>query len=265
MSEPASRIVDVVLDRKIGRSKQRRAVAFVFAVFTYAGLGAVVAWWDPSLEAWAAEIASHVHSELDRTQPVAIEMPEVPKPEAPKPEPTPPPRMPRQPTIPSVNHAPPAPAQAGNVVTADPSAPADFTNAPPIVTGEGKRYAGGTTTPTGTSERPAPPTAKESGSGTGDGEESKARPVGRRDGEWRCPWPSEAESLDIDAQSATIRVRVSASGEAIDVRSLDDPGYGFGRAARACALSTRWEPALDDDGTPIERWSPPVRVRFERR
>ncbi len=255
----SERIFDVVLERKVGRSKQRRAVAFVGAALLYAGLGIVVAWWDPSLESWAAEIASHVHSELDRTAPVAIEMPEPPKP-PPPPPPAPavaPPKAVPSPRPAPSPRAPSEPAQAGKVIAADPNAPADFTSTP-IVTGEGSRYAGGSTTATGTSTTPAaPPRAPAA--------ESQARPVGKRDSEWRCPWPSEAESLEIDQQSATIRVRVSATGEAIDVKSVDDPGYGFGRAARACAMQTRWEPALDDDGTPVERWSPPVRVRFERR
>ena len=259
----SERIYDVVLERNVGRSKQRRAVAFVGAALLYAGLGIVVAWWDPSLESWASEIAAHVHSELDRTAPVAIEMPDPPKPPPPPtPAPTPPPAVAAPPKgAASPRPSPRAasePAQAGKVLAADPSAPADFTSTP-IVTGEGSRYVGGTTTATGTSTTPAPspPAAAPV--------ESQARPVGKRDSEWRCPWPSEAESLEIDQQSATIRVRVSATGEAIDVKSVDDPGYGFGRAARACAMQTRWEPALDDDGTPVERWSPPVRVRFERR
>lgn len=251
-------IVDVVLDRQVGRSKQRRVAAFVAAIVLYASLGLVVVWWDPSLEAWAAEIASHVHAELDRTQPVSVEVPPPPPPPVRAPAPAPVPATSARAPAPTPTSRPAPPAAAAKVLAADPAAPADFTGTP-IVSGTAKQYAGGATSATSPHDHPSPAAA-------GPPADSKARPVGRRgDSEWRCPWPSEAESLELDTQSATIRIRVSATGDVLDIRSVDDPGYGFGRAARACAQGTRWEPALDDDGTPIERWSPPVIVRFERR
>jgi hypothetical protein len=41
-------------------------------------------------------------------------------------------------------------------------------------------------------------------------------------------------------------------------------GFGFGPAARLCALRSRFEPARDVAGQPIAAHSPPIRVHFFR-
>jgi protein TonB len=61
-----------------------------------------------------------------------------------------------------------------------------------------------------------------------------------------------------------LRVVVDASGTADSARVLADPGHGFGAAAVACALRTRFVPARARDGTPVRSTSPPIRVRFTR-
>jgi periplasmic protein TonB len=45
---------------------------------------------------------------------------------------------------------------------------------------------------------------------------------------------------------------------------VSDPGLGFGAAARACALGTRFLPARNEEGRPITAPSPPIRVHFFR-
>jgi protein TonB len=61
-----------------------------------------------------------------------------------------------------------------------------------------------------------------------------------------------------------LRVSVRSDGTADAVKVISDPGAGFGQAARACALRTRFRPALDDAGAVVAAWSPPIRVRFVR-
>jgi protein TonB len=48
------------------------------------------------------------------------------------------------------------------------------------------------------------------------------------------------------------------------VKVVSDPGFGFGRAARVCALSRRYTPALDRTGSPTVSATPPIKVRFTR-
>ncbi len=68
--------------------------------------------------------------------------------------------------------------------------------------------------------------------------------------EWRCPFPSQADTHGINRAVVRLRVWVGSDGRAQRVRLTDDPGYGFGRAAEACALARYYEPALDRDGRP---------------
>jgi len=93
---------------------------------------------------------------------------------------------------------------------------------------------------------------------------SRARPVSLDAREWDCAWPDEADDLGIHRQMVTLRAVVDASGRARRVTVLSDPGYGFGEAARRCAETARFSPALDDAGEPHAATSPPIRVRFTR-
>jgi protein TonB len=43
-----------------------------------------------------------------------------------------------------------------------------------------------------------------------------------------------------------------------------DPGHGFGRAARQCAMQKRYNTAQDRDGTSIAGQTKPFNVRFNR-
>jgi protein TonB len=84
------------------------------------------------------------------------------------------------------------------------------------------------------------------------------------EGEWRCPWPRQADDAQIDEQVAVVRVVARADGSVESTALIDDPGYGFGAAAMACALGRRFIPARDRDGRPVRAKSPPIRVRFTR-
>jgi protein TonB len=44
---------------------------------------------------------------------------------------------------------------------------------------------------------------------------------------------------------------------------LQDPGHGFGREAKRCAMRERFEPGLDRDGRPISD-KLRVRIRYNR-
>jgi periplasmic protein TonB len=162
---------------------------------------------------------------------------------------------------------PPPPARAGNIVAQAPrsDAPVDLTGNT-FVTGNSRVYAGGTTSSKGTNDV-AVHTAVTDPNATptrNPREPDLSRPVSLADDEWQCAWPQEAEAADIDQQSVILRVAVQPDGAAARVDVLADPGGGFGNAARACALRTRFEPAKDRAGRNIAAVSPPIRVRFTR-
>jgi periplasmic protein TonB len=81
---------------------------------------------------------------------------------------------------------------------------------------------------------------------------------------WSCAWPREADSEQIDEQTVVIRVVVDADGSAKSAEIVFEPGHGFGQAAVACALRTRFTPARDRAGNLVRAKSPPIRVRFTR-
>ncbi len=155
---------------------------------------------------------------------------------------------------------PPSPAQAGGALTASEQV-ADFTSFG-IATGSGGRYAGGYTAGVGSSTEAvhradADPRAVASGG-------SAERSVGLPAKEWRCPWPTEAESLDLQQEEVTLRLLVGADGAVREGELLRDPGNGFGRVALECAKRRTFSPATNGDGAPIAARSPPIRIRFVR-
>jgi protein TonB len=80
---------------------------------------------------------------------------------------------------------------------------------------------------------------------------------------WDCPFPEEAEQADIDDAVVGLDVHVAADGSVTSTRVLSDPGHGFARQARRCALAKRWQPGLDRAGRPTAQ-SVLVNVRFVR-
>jgi len=59
-------------------------------------------------------------------------------------------------------------------------------------------------------------------------------------------------------------VMVRADGTPESVRVVADPGHGFGRAARQCAMRQRYEPAQDREGHTLAGTMPPINVTFRR-
>lgn len=210
-------------------------------------------------------------------EPEPTPKPEPLQPEPAEPEPSPPEPQPADKPSPkpkevpaestSDNKAAPAPAQAGEVVSQDSpdSQVADFTDFE-MTEGSGDDYAGGVTASDGTStESVGKDEVHEDGvaDGTGEGPASgsPARPAGT---DWDCTWPKQARSLSTDEETVTLRVNVKADGTPTQATVLSNPGHGFGRAARRCALSRSYQPATNRSGQAISAQTPPIRVRFTR-
>jgi protein TonB len=186
-----------------------------------------------------------------------------------KPEPAPPPPRPvaHEPPPP-----PPAPAQAGKVLTQepDPNEPVDLTGNT-IVQGNADAYAGGYTATAGKSAQAVNampgPMGVVGGTGpvqaAGPDRSRRASLTGSRD--WStCPFPPEADAVQMDEANVTIEIDVRADGKPNAVRILKDPGNGFAREARRCAMLTSYTPALDHEGNAIPGTIGPVKVHFSR-
>jgi periplasmic protein TonB len=208
---------------------------------------------------------------------------EPPKPEEPPPEPEPPPPAPK--AAPKLKDdpydqppPPPTPAKAAAVLTQkeDPDKVEDLTGNT-VVTGDGTATYGQQSA-AGTGDKPvlsphASLTGVPGGKGTGPAPpppppppsvdlSKAANTIGSSN--WNCPFPPEADADQIDQALVNIVVTVRPDGTPVSVNVVSDPGHGFGRAARMCALSRRYTPALDRSGTPIAAATPPIRVRFTR-
>jgi periplasmic protein TonB len=66
-----------------------------------------------------------------------------------------------------------------------------------------------------------------------------------------CPFPMEAEVDNVEQAAVLLKVSILPDGRPSDASILQDPGHGFGRAARSCAMARSYEPALDREGSPI--------------
>ncbi len=67
-----------------------------------------------------------------------------------------------------------------------------------------------------------------------------------------CPFPPEADKAAIDGAFVVLEADIDATGHARAVRVIRDPGHGFGRVARECALAATFEPAHDGHGVAID-------------
>ena len=246
-----------------GGRVRRLAIGGACVVALYASAILVVGHFGRSGASICAEMAARVHDAIAAERAVDV----TPPPKPPPPAETPPTPHVAEPALrehvhtAAAHHAPAAPAQAGQIAAASTS-PLDFTGSA-FVVGSGPSYAGGTTTSAGTNRKPA--TGAVAPNGTGDGvAHSRARPVSLDQAAWNCPWPSEADARQVDQETVVIRVAVGIDGRADRVDVLQDPGFGFGPAARQCALATRFGAARNPAGDPIAALSPPIRVHFFR-
>lgn len=212
----------------------------------------------------------------DQEKPKPEEKPPEPEPEAP-PEPVPAPKEKAPAKEEDPYDPPPAPAQAAKVLTQEPDSdePMDMTGQG-FVTGDGTGPGYGMVSAAGTAKTPtfdrnASLSGKEGGTGTGSSAPPPppgpdlSKPAGLVGGTgWDCPFPPEADAEQIDQATVQIVVTVRPDGSPQSVKVMNDPGNGFGRAARLCALGRRYTPPLDRTGTPILGVTPPINIRFTR-
>lgn len=275
-----------LLDAPTGKSARPVLVGglstFVFHACVFGGALWMASLPRPKSEARAAVITELFEVELDRPKP------EPPPEVAPPPEPEPPPPPPvekvkaqkpapepkvepppepkaEEPPPPTPAEPPPAAAEAAQVLTQEASAQEPNAPGDTIVQGTSEAYAGGVTQAGGTSKTAVRDENARAGGvegGKGDTLVDRSRPARLAAGRvWDCPLPEEAEYEGIDSAVVTLEIEVAADGTLKQVAIKKDPGYGFGREARRCALSKKWEPALDRTGKPIAM-KQLVNVRF---
>jgi protein TonB len=257
------------------------SVLVAFTILFHAGVAgaASAAALFNEIWAWNRTMKEGLLYKLAQSYEIAVDKEKVKEPEPPPPEPekeepkpvikeaTPPPDTPPQ---------PPAAAQAAKVLTAepDPNEPVDMTGNT-IVQGNADTYAGGVSANNGTSKTAvtnmnAVPTGVPGGTGTAPApavarvdRSRKAGITGSSD--WNdCPFPAEADAEQSDQAFVLSQVRVKPDGNAETVTVVQDPGHGFGREARKCAMRKKYTTALDVDGNAVAGPTNPFRVRFER-
>jgi protein TonB len=272
-----------VLSFGSGAVRTGLAVGFIIATLSHGAFGGRALASPTDMRQWVERTRGEIHDYLWAAYDVDVvklKAPEPPKPEPPKPEDKP---DPEQPTPvaqrDTAQAAPPPPAQAGKIITApaDPNEAVDLTGNT-FVQGEGKEYVGGVTAAAGTGStatyNPAATVGGRPG-GTGTGPVAsapkveqgpdKSKPPGIGGGSWNsCDFPSEADQDQVDYAVVIIVVTVRPDGSALSVKVMSDPGHGFGRAARMCALSKKYTAALDREGNPTVGTTPPIHVTFTR-
>jgi periplasmic protein TonB len=262
------------LDRLVGGDDQGKTVRnVVFALLLHAGFayGANESVIFAEFGKWLSGFQAHVRDRVLEEYQVDI-IKDEPKPPEPEKEPEPvaekePPKAEPKDTPP----APPAAAAAAQVIAApaDPNKVEDMTGFT-IVQGAATAYTGGSTMAAGTATtmvtaaRPAA-TGVVGGTGTqGPSAVDRSRALRLRGGrDWQCPFPAEADVEQIDSAAPVIEVSAAGDGRIVSVRVISDPGHGFGREARACAMRQGFDPALDREGNGIAA-TKQFRVGFHR-
>lgn len=219
------------------------------------------------ISAWANQLDGSIEALI----PKDIEVSADKEPEPPQPEPEPEKPEPKESAAvkdaPKETAAAPVAAQAGQVLTAeaDPNAPVSFEDG--FVQGPGTSYAGGTTKASGTGT-----TANNSGvvgtggSGTAAVGDLSSKPKLDGSTDWDdCPFPSEAEAAQVDKAYVTMRIEVGSDGRAKKVIIVKDPGLGFAREAKACAMRKRYIPAKDQAGNKVDATTDVIGISFEHK
>ena len=241
------------------------AAVLAVSLHATAAVGAVQAAVLHAFASWAHDVRGTVESRLAQTYEVDMAKPEKP------PEPPPPPPEEKEPPKMVVKEQPkdepppppPAAADAAKVLMQEPTKdePVDLTgntflngNADTAVGGQ--TQIGGTAkvatnnlaavatgTPGGTGTAAAPPPSKV--------DRTRTARIANLDNLRRCPFPAEADAEQVDEAKVSIEVHVGVGGRAETVAVTSDPGHGFGREARKCALREKYEPAWNVDGQPV--------------
>lgn len=258
------------------------AVTIAGAILLHVGMaaGATAAALYDEIFTWQRGIRDVVGYRLSQYEVEIVreeEPPPPPPPVAPEPEPEEAKPVAKEQPTPQPETPPPQPAEAAKVLTSDPTPdddPLDLTK-DGFVTGSGSTYAGGTTSSTGTSKTAVyNPAAAKTGVPGGTGTAPAPPPPRREDRsrlpglvgstDWDCPFPGEADAEQVDRAVVLIKVQVRPDGTPENVTVLQDPGHGFGREARRCAMRKTYSHALDPDGNPIAGTTKPFRVSFDR-
>jgi protein TonB len=204
---------------------------------------------------------------------------EPPPPPEPEPEPEPAPKAPTPTAKADPYEQPAAPARAGAVLTQAPKDSdkiEDMTDG--VVTGDGSGSGKVSAEGIGNGhvQGPAVIGGVPGGKGSGPPKPQAAPPPegpdlskpaglsGGSGGNWNCPFPPEADSDSIDKADVVIRVTVKPDGSPASVSIVNDPGHGFGRAARICAAQRSYTAALDRSGAPVTQVTPNITVHFRR-
>jgi protein TonB len=155
----------------------------------------------------------------------------------------------------------------------DPDAPVDLTDQG-FVTGNAESYAGGVTASSGTSKTAVRDTNAKiggvpSGTGTALAPPPPARDLSRapsiqQSSTRDCPFPAEADLEGINNALVSLVVTVNIDGSPKSVSVVKDAGFGFGQAARRCAMKWSFAPGLDSAGKPVVKTTGAINVRFER-
>ncbi len=249
------------------------AVIIALAIMLHGGVaaGATAAALFSDMWKWHRGMREALLAKLDQTYDIDVAKPQELPPEPPKPieEAKPEPK-------PQDNTPPPQPAQAGKILAADPTPGETVDMRDSFTQGDAVDFTGGLTsstgkstvpvynvaatntgTPNGTGTAPAPPPPKKE-------DKSRAAKLSGSTDWGDCPFPPEADADQMDDAYVTIQVKVKPDGSAENVSVIADPGHGFGRAARSCAMRKRYTNALDVDGQPIGGTTNQFRVHFQR-
>jgi protein TonB len=170
-----------------------------------------------------------------------------------------------------------APARAGHLLTAEPTAvtppsaePLDFVTDPRgadygfgVVARGGTAIGAGVAAPVSSALPSATASAPASiGKGLVPASDLSERPRLAADDPCSGYYPPDAT---VDVASVLVRVVVESSGKTRSVQLLEESpsGQGFGQAARTCLTRQHWSAARDKDGNAVPTASS-VRVRFQR-
>jgi protein TonB len=267
------------LDRVLylgGKATTTILVALVLALGLHGVAAARAALVSLELVRWSRDMQARISDRLVSSYDIEANKVE-PPPEPPPPEKE---EAPKAPPPPAAANAPPPPppeaAQAGKILAQepDPNDPVDLTGG--FVSGNGATFTGGVTQAGGTGKTAVYNTnARATGTpgGTGAPQAAPPAPAGpdktRSAGlsgssDWKCDWPSEADSEQIDDAFVMVEVLVGPNGRAQKVNILKDPGHGFGRNARTCAMRESFTAPLDREGNAIAGMTKPFRIHFER-
>lgn len=258
--DPLSRVFDLGSDKAL----RVMGAAFVLTLAAH-GMAAIrAAYIHAEMIAWTMRLDAVIDRDLTQEVDIETMRPDKPAPPPPQEEPKPVERV-------AMKQDAPAPmAQAAQVLAQNPDNQVMDFGDNVFVVGSSDRFAGGVTKSNGTNTAPPPPHVADNGTGSGNNAPAQVMAVDSSrtaelagSGEWRCPFPPEADADQVDDASAVIEVVVGASGRATGASILQDPGHGFGREARACALRESYVPALDREGRAVAS-SKKFRVKFER-